>query len=158
MQRVVSRVIHVIAGEASSFEDAQILADLTSKMSVTPLQLRLLRRQLEIDRPAQQAELAVRLLRENRIPAAEIDNLIPILDAGGRREEIVIILEARLKRGERIDTQLLRFLTTSYQQLGRTADYLRAESGQSEHQNLPSGSSTRNDQTDRTRSTGGGFF
>jgi len=152
------QLIHVIAGEASSFEDAQILADLTSKMSVTPLQLRLLRRQLEIDRPAQQAELAVRLLRENRIPAAEIDNLIPILDAGGRREEIVIILEARLKRGERIDTQLLRFLTTSYQQLGRTADYLRAESGQSEHQNLPSGPSTRNDQTDRTRSTGGGFF
>lgn len=133
-------LVNVIASEASSFEDAKILAKLTSTMAATPLQLRLLRRQLEIDRPAQQAELAVRLLRENRLYESEIENLIPILDAGGRRQDVIDIVEGRLKRGERIDLQLLRILAASYQQLGRTADFARAESGEPEHLQLPSAS------------------
>ena len=122
-----SHVFETILAEADQPEDAEVLGKLADEFPSQPLQTRLRLRQAEVTTDTRiAAEIVSKLLSENRLPGPLTIWAVGILERDGRSQDIVNLLERRLRQQQKLDKRLLSALSVAYQSLSRPLDSRRA--------------------------------
>lgn len=148
------QAVAIVILEADQPEDAEIIGKLADGAKTTAVRTQLLLHQIELTKDKQQAaDIALKLYAQKQISRNRLTWLIQLLSSAGRSREVVDILEKRLRSGERLDSELLNRLSSSYGLLGRETDRTRATTQKNQRMapdNLPANR--------RMLGAGGGVF
>lgn len=116
-------------------------------------QMLLIRAAEVTDNPQSAADIVWDLFQERRLPVHRLPWMLSRLVDGGRGQDVIPLLETRLRRGEDLDRDTIRLLATAYRQQGRRIDAQRADS---HHLDVTVPASSNNRGT--PMGGGGGFF
>jgi hypothetical protein len=127
-------LIDGVLTEAHDAQDGVVLGNLADELKPGPIQTRLLLRKLRLVSPKLQADVALRLLKENQLPDADLDFVSKLFEYENRQTEAIEIIERQLKKGELVSEPVLQLLGSAYRKLNRNTDYERVISGADERE------------------------
>jgi hypothetical protein len=132
-------LVSLVVREMTSSVDGAVARELAAAFAVhesasaAAIVVQLLIRQAELTPdPAEAADVALDLHTTGRLPADRFDWTIQTIAKGKRFDEVVAILEERLRNGERLTVTLQAQLEIAYSSLGQTDNARRATTDDSE--------------------------
>jgi hypothetical protein len=122
-----SSLLERILLEADETADASVLGELAASIKNESIRTRLRMHQADLleDRK-QAAEIALDLIENGRIPAEQCFWALRILEEADRSNDIVRLVEARLRKGQSQEVEVKLVLREAYSRLGRDLDAQRA--------------------------------
>jgi hypothetical protein len=118
--------LDIVLSEADQPDDADILGKLASELKPGFVQTQLVIRQADLTTDTgRAADIALKLYIENRFAESRIESVIEIPDRDKRDQDVVEILERRLRKVGRIEPIMLHWLARAYERLGRDSDVRR---------------------------------
>jgi hypothetical protein len=132
-------LVRLVVREMTSSVDASVARELAAEFATLDnasaagivVQLRIRQAELTPD-AAEAADVALDLHTSGRLPRDRFNWMINTMTKGERYDEVVSILEERLRNGERLDAPLQTLLSRAYSSLGQTDNARRAATDDSE--------------------------